>query len=139
MQFSFIRKFSVFLATIFVVMMFTGCSTSYRTVSADEAMKMMEGNKDFIILDVRTQEEYDKRHIPGAILLPIDEIKKGNVSILPDKNKKIFVYCWTGRRSEDSAAMLANMGYSNVINIGGIVDWQGAVEGTDLDDVSSGN
>ncbi len=133
MKFERCRIFCSLFAGIIIVMLFTGCTSSYRTISADDAQKIMSGTKDFILLDVRTQEEYDKKHISGAILLPIDEIKKGNVSVLPDKKQKILVYCWTGRRSEDSAAILADMGYSNVINFGGIVDWKGAVEGSEVD------
>ena len=71
-----------------------------------------------------------KKHIPHSILLPIEEIKNGNVAeVLPDKNQKILVYCWTGRRAEDAAAILFNMGYKNVVNLGGIVDWTGELEG----------
>ena len=133
MKFERSKIFFNLFAGIIIAMLFTGCTSSYRTISADDAMKIMSDTKDFILLDVRTKEEYDKRHIPGAILLPIDEIKKGNVSVLPDKKQKILVYCWTGRRSEDSAIMLADMGYSNVLNMGGIVDWKGAVEGSEVD------
>lgn len=120
------KKFTC-VVIVLVTVLLTGCAQGYRTISQDEAKKIISSEEDFILLDVRTQVEYEKKHIPNAVLLPIDEIRKGNVSVLPDKNQKILVYCWTGRRAEDSAAMLVEMGYKNVLNFGGLVDWTGAV------------
>lgn len=128
-----LKIISSFVAIIFIGTMFAGCTSSYRTVSPVEAQKILAGKKDYILLDVRTLEEYEKKHIPNAVLLPIAEIKAGNVmETLPDKKQKILVYCWTGRRAEDSAAMLADMGYSNVINLGGLIDWKGELEGSEI-------
>lgn len=132
MSFSLPKFFSTLISMFFIIVLFTGCNQSYRTIDADEAQKILADKKDYILLDVRTQEEYDKKHIPNAILLPIDEIRKGNVSVLPDKKQKILVYCWTGRRAEDASAMLAKLGYSNVIDFGGIVDWTGELEGSEV-------
>lgn len=132
MSFSLPKIFSTLISMFFIIVLFTGCNQSYRTTGADEAQKIIADKKDYILLDVRTQEEYDKKHIPNAILLPIDEIRKGNVSVLPDKKQKILVYCWTGRRSADASALLAKLGYSNVINFGGIVDWSGELEGSEV-------
>ena len=132
MSFSLQKFFSTLISMFFIIVLFTGCNQSYRTIDADEAQKIFADKKDYIILDVRTQEEYDKQHIPNAILLPIDEIRKGNLSVLPDKKQKILVYCWTGRRAEDASDMLAKLGYINVINFGGIVDWTGELEGSEV-------
>ena len=134
MSHNLLKIISSFVAIIFVGIMFAGCTSNYRTISQAEAQKILAGKKDYILLDVRTLEEYEKRRIPNAVLLPIAEIKAGNViATLPDKKQKILVYCWTGRRAEDASAMLVKMGYSNVINIGGLVDWTGEVEGTEVD------
>ena len=134
MSHNLLKIISSFVAIIFVGIMFAGCTSNYRTISQAEAQKILAGKKDYILLDVRTPEEYEKRRIPNAVLLPIAEIKAGNViATLPDKKQKILVYCWTGRRAEDASAMLVKMGYSNVINIGGLVDWTGEVEGTEVD------
>ena len=134
MSHNLLKIISSFVAIIFVGIMFAGCTSNYRTISQAEAQKILAGKKDYILLDVRTPEEYEKRRIPNAVLLPIAEIRAGNVvATLPDKKQKILVYCWTGRRAEDASAMLVKMGYSNVINIGGLVDWTGEVEGTEVD------
>ncbi|MBR5914522.1 MAG: rhodanese-like domain-containing protein [Selenomonadaceae bacterium] len=134
MAYSLIKIFSSFVAIFFVVIMFSGCTPNYETISPEEAQKILAEEKDYILIDVRTLSEYEKKHIPGAILLPIEEIRNGSVEkVLPDKKQKILIYCWTGRRAEDSAVMLAEMGYSNVINFGGLVEWEGEVEGSEVD------
>ena len=134
MSHNLLKIISSFVAIIFVGIMFAGYTSNYRTISQADAQKILAGKKDYILLDVRTPEEYEKRRIPNAVLLPIAEIKAGNViATLPDKKQKILVYCWTGRRAEDASAMLVKMGYVNVINIGGLVDWTGEVEGTEVD------
>ncbi len=106
-----------------------GGSKGFRQIGMDEAQKLIEAGTDALIVDVRTQEEYDKGHIPGAILLPIEDIREGKLDKLPDRDRELLLYCWTGRRSEDSAAILVDEGYTNVTDIGGFVDWKGAVEG----------
>ena len=119
-------------ATFFVMILFTGCGQAYKTISHEDALQIMQSKENFILLDVRTQEEYDKKHIPNAVLLPIDEIKKGNLDLLPDKDKIILIYCWTGRRAEDAAAILTQKGYKNIYNLGGIVAWTGPLEGDEI-------
>jgi len=89
-------------------------------------MKMAEAEK--LIVDVRTKAEYDAGHIPGAILLPSEDIKEGKLDALPDQQQKMMIYCRTGRRSAASAEILAKKGYTNVCDIGGIVDWKGEIE-----------
>jgi rhodanese-related sulfurtransferase len=95
----------------------------YQKITAQEARKIMQETDDYILLDVRTQEEYDEAHIEGAILLPDYEIEEKAGERLPDKNAMILVYCRTGRRSAASANKLLEMGYTQVIDFGGIVDW----------------
>jgi rhodanese-related sulfurtransferase len=123
------------LLIIFVTAILSGCgvSNSYTHLSQDDAKKIIQTESNVIILDVRTQEEYEKKHIKNSVLLPIDELRKGNFALLPDKNQKILIYCWTGRRAEASAEILAKENYTNVFEFGGLVDWTGEVEGTEVE------
>jgi len=95
----------------------------YKKISPAEASEMMSDGA--IVLDVRTQGEYDKGHIEGATLLPVGEIRDMAESVVPDKNAVIVVYCRTGVRSESAAKELIAMGYANVFDFGGIEDWPG--------------
>ena len=106
-----------------------GCSNDYQHISGNEAMKMMKSLSNVLVVDVRTKEEYDKRHIPHALWIPIEDIREGKLDALPDKNRPILLYCWTGRRAEDSAVMLVKYGYRNVYEFGGLVDWTGETVG----------
>lgn len=127
----------IFCLAMVVVMMFAcGCGgatsapaekSAYRQVSSDEARKMMETESGYIILDVRTQKEYAEGHILKAICIPNETIDKEPPSLLPDKEQEIFVYCRSGRRSKEAAQKLADMGYKNIIEFGGIIDWHGEV------------
>lgn len=101
----------------------SGDKVSYVSITAEEAKNLMDNETDYIILDVRTQEEYDDDHIEGAILIPDYEIADSAENILNDKEQLILVYCRSGRRSKNAAAELASMGYSNVKEFGGIIDW----------------
>mgnify|MGYP002627381456 CR=1 FL=1 len=121
----FIRKL---LPVIFLSFLLTGCSlNTAKHLTQDEAKEIMSSNPDAIILDVRSLDEYEKKHIPKAVLLPIDRLKEGDFSKLPDKDATILVYCWTGRRAEKAANLLAEHGYKNVYDFGGLVDWTGEV------------
>ena len=96
---------------------------SYQCISQDEAKRLMdEGN--CIVLDVREQSEYDEGHIENAVLLPYTEIDRRAEQVLPDKDALILVYCRSGRRSKIGAQSLADLGYTNVKEFGGIIDWQ---------------
>lgn len=122
-----------FLTTlmILIVAMCAGCGdVGYKHLTHEEALKIIADNPNVVILDVRAQDEYDKKHIPNAILLPIENLREGDFSKLPDKDAMILIYCWTGRRAEDSAEILVNNGYKNVYEIGGVADWKGDLEGT---------
>ena len=100
----------------------------YMNITAQEAKVLMDTEKDYIILDVRTQEEYDQGHIPGAILIPDTEIEDRAEGELTDKDQLILVYCRSGRRSKLAAQSLVELGYTNIREFGGIIDWPYEVE-----------
>lgn len=99
----------------------------YRQISQEEAQKMMDTEKDYIILDVRTPDEYAEGHIPGAICISHDSIPTDDIPELPDKDQLIMVYCRSGRRSKLAAEQLVAQGYTNVVEFGGINTWSGAI------------
>ena len=105
-----------------------GCSddgsATYEQISGAEAKALMDSESGYIIIDARTQEEYDQGHIPGAILIPEYEIADRAEKELPDKNQLILVYCRSGRRSKIAAEELVKLGYTNVKEFGGIIDWE---------------
>lgn len=100
---------------------------SYRRVSQDEAKQLMETESGYIILDVRSQEEYAQGHIPGAICVPLDTIGKEPVQELPDKEQLILVYCRSGNRSKQASQKLSDQGYTNIVEFGGINTWTGEI------------
>ena len=95
----------------------------YRSISPIDAKKMMSESADFIILDVRTEDEHKEIRIAGSVLLPVSEIKNRAEKEIPDKTKLIFVHCKSGRRSASAAKELVSLGYINVYDIGGISQW----------------
>lgn len=101
---------------------------SYRQITADEAARMMQEETDFVLLDVRTQEEYASGHIPGAICIPNETIGSEEIPELPDKDQLILVYCRSGNRSKQASQKLAEQGYTNVVEFGGINGWTGNLE-----------
>jgi len=98
---------------------------AYRQIGMDEAVAMMEEEHGYIILDVRTPEEYAERHIPGAINVPNEEIGDAEIPVLPDKEQLILVYCRSGNRSKQASEKLLALGYTNIVEFGGINDWPG--------------
>lgn len=98
--------------------------TGYIQISGKEAKEIMDTQTDYIILDVREQYEFDEGHIPGAIVIPYESIDARAENELPDKNQLILVYCRSGRRSKIAAQSLADLGYTNVMEFGGIIDWE---------------
>ena len=121
---------------LLAAMMLTACGQDkennqgavYVNITAEEAKQIMDTEEGYIILDVRTQEEYDEGHIPGAILIPNTEIEARAEEELPDKNQLILVYCRSGRRSKLAAEALVELGYTNIKEFGGIIDWPYEVE-----------
>ena len=100
-----------------------GEKTMYEQITPEEAKKIMDSGEEHIILDTREQDEFDEGHIPGAILIPYTEIDNKAEEMLPDKDKLILVYCRSGRRSKIASESLAKLGYTNVKEFGGIIDW----------------
>ena len=126
----------VSLLLLLAVMMLTACGQDkennqgavYVNITAEEAKQIMDGEEGYIILDVRTQEEYDEGHIPGAIVISHEEIAEKAEGVLTDKEQLILVYCRSGRRSKIAAEALVELGYTNIKEFGGIIDWPYEVE-----------
>ena len=97
-------------------------------ITAQEAKQIMDTQEGYIILDVREQEEFDQGHIPGAILIPYTQIEEMADEMLPHKEQLILVYCRSGRRSKIAAEALVELGYTNIREFGGILDWPYEVE-----------
>ena len=116
---------------LLAVMMLTACGQAkendreavYMNITAEEAKQIMDTEEGYVILDVRTQEEYDEGHIPGAIVISHEEIEEKAEDVLTDKDQLILVYCRSGRRSKISAESLVELGYTNIKEFGGIIDW----------------
>ena len=104
-----------------------GMVNSYSQISQEAAKEMMKANDGHVIVDVRRQDEYDEGHIPGAICIPDESIGSTQPAELPDLNQVILVYCRSGRRSKEASQKLFDMGYTNVYEFGGIIDWTGEV------------
>ena len=116
----------IFLAVLLLI----GCTApaeeiTYRQIDMDEAITMMEEESGYIILDVRTPEEFADKHIPGAINIPNETIGTEEIPELPDKDRLIMVYCRSGNRSKQASEKLATLGYTNIVEFGGINDWPG--------------
>lgn len=122
------KKIIFCLAALIMLISLAGCAdddapAEYVSISAAEAKALMDSETGYIILDVRTENEFAEGHIPHAILIPDYDIESRAEAELPDKKQLILVYCRSGRRSKNAAAKLAEMGYSNVKEFGGIIDW----------------
>ena len=100
-----------------------GQGAVYVNITAEEAKQIMDSEEGYIILDVRTQEEYDQGHIPGAIVISHEKISEKAEEVLTDKDQLILVYCRSGRRSKIAAEALVELGYTNIKEFGGIIDW----------------
>ena len=122
------KRFLLMLITFALPFCCVGCSdggsATYGQISGAEAKALMDSESGYIIIDARTQEEYDEGHIPGAILIPEYEIADCAEKELPNKDQLILVYCRSGRRSKIAAEELAKLGYTNVKEFGGIIDWE---------------
>ena len=121
---------------LLAVMMLTACGEDnendqgavYVNITAEEAKEIMDSEEGYIILDVRTQKEYDQGHIPGAIVISHEEIAEKAEEVLTDKDQLILVYCRSGRRSKIAAEAMVELGYTNIKEFGGIIDWPYEVE-----------
>ena len=118
---------------LMALLLLSGCAAqaqkeqSYRQINMDEAIAMMEAESDYIILDVRTPEEFSEKHIPGAINVANETIGSEEIPELPDKDQLILVYCRSGNRSKQASEKLVALGYTNIVEFGGINDWPGEV------------
>ena len=122
------RKYIAIVLVIIMAIGFTGCENkemSYKQISMEEAVSMMETETDYIILDVRTAEEFADKHIPNAINIPNEVIGTEEIAELPDKDQLILVYCRSGNRSKQASEKLVALGYTNIYEFGGINDWTG--------------
>ena len=127
------RKIKRLLPFVLSLMLLSSCGTpgssslGYRQITMDEAVKMMKDEKNYIILDARRPDEYAEGHIPGAINVPNEEIGTAEIAELPDKSQLILVYCRSGRRSKEASEKLVKLGYTNIVEFGGILDWKGDI------------
>ena len=122
------------LLSVLAIFVLAGCSketaeNSYKQISMDEAVTMMAEETDYIILDVRTPEEFAEKHIPNAINVPNETIGKDEIPELPNKEQLILVYCRSGNRSKQASEKLVKLGYTNIYEFGGINDWTGETVG----------
>ena len=120
------RILPFFLAALLLA----GCAApaeeiTYRQINMDEAITMMEEESGYIILDVRTPEEFADKHIPEAINIPNETISTEEIPELPNKDQLILVYCRSGNRSKQASEKLVALGYTNIVEFGGINDWPG--------------
>ena len=126
-------KHRLFLILL-IVLLLTGCAVStdkdvtYTQITLSEAVEMMESESDYIILDVRRPDEFATGHIPNAINIPNESIGTDEIYELPDKDQLILVYCRSGNRSKQASQKLVKLGYTNVVEFGGINDWKGEIE-----------
>ena len=137
------KKYMNLFLIVFVILVLAGCSNnktnntenleskknSYTQISMEEAVKMMEEESDYIILDVRRPDEFAEKHIPNAINVPNETIGKDEIPELPNKEQLILVYCRSGNRSKQASEKLVKLGYTNIYEFGGINDWTGETVG----------
>ena len=114
--------------SLFSITACSGTSATYEQISSQQAKNLIDTESDYIILDTRTEEEFAKGHIPNAILIPHYEIAQRAEKELPDKDQLILVYCRSGNRSKQASQVLADLGYTNVKEFGGVIDWEYEIE-----------
>ena len=132
------RKVVAVLLLLVMASAVTGCGgdtaddrkeqAKYRRITADEAQVLMQQEQDYLVLDVRSPEEFATGHIPHAINIPMEAFGDEPPRQLSDRNQTIFIYCVKGIRSMNVANRLAHMGYRNIVEMGGIQDWHGDIE-----------
>jgi rhodanese-related sulfurtransferase len=126
-------KIKKIIPIILSAFLFTGCAASssgektYKQISVEEAVKIMNKESGYIILDVRRPDEFAAGHIPNAINVPNEIIGSSDIPELPNKEQLILVYCRSGRRSKEAAEKLVALGYTNIVEFGGILDWNGEI------------
>ena len=124
-------KKRIWILVAAATLLLAGCGAAeqpgntYRQITQEEAAKLMAEQSDYLLLDVRTQAEFEQAHIPGALCIPNETIGTSEIPALPDKNQLILVYCRSGNRSKQAAEKLAQLGYTNIVEFGGINTWTG--------------
>lgn len=129
-----IRRFTLSLAlALTIALVVSGCATTNQPngeeaptvmkITAEQGKAMMDEDPAIILVDVRTQEEYSEEHIPNALLVPVDELESLAPNMMPDKDATYFIYCRSGNRSATAAQTLIELGYQNIYDMGGIIDW----------------
>ena len=121
---------------LLVILLLAGCAettggendATYRQITMSEAVEMMASESDYIILDVRRPDEFSAGHIPNAVNIPNESIGADEIDELPDKDRLILVYCRSGNRSKQASEKLVRLGYGNIVEFGGILDWKGEIE-----------
>ena len=121
---------------LLVILLLAGCAettggendATYRQITMSEAVEMMASESDYIILDVRRPDEFSAGHIPNAVNIPNESIGADEIDELPDKDRLILVYCRSGNRSKQASEKLVRLGYTNIVECGGILDWKGEIE-----------
>ena len=121
---------------LLVILLLAGCAdttggendATYRQITMSEAVEMMASESDYIILDVRRPDEFAAGHIPNAVNIPNESIGADEIDELPDKDRLILVYCRSGNRSKQASEKLVRLGYTNIVECGGILDWKGEIE-----------
>ena len=131
------KRFALTIASCMFLAAATACNggfyfgkqeqNKYTLISQEEAKKIIDSEQGIVIVDVRRQDEYDQGHIPGALLIPNETIMSTPPPELPDMDQKILIYCRSGNRSKQAAKKLADMGYTNIYEFGGINTWQGEI------------
>ena len=124
---------NMLLILLLPVLLLTGCAAAsnpteantYRQITLTEAVKRMEKEANYVLIDVRTEQEFAAGHIPNAILVPNETIGMQEIPLLPDKDQLIMVYCRSGNRSKQASDKLVKLGYTNIVEFGGIIDWPG--------------
>ena len=124
-------KIKRIITVLLSLLSLTGCgvlaspNNTYKQITMSEAIAMMEKEKDYIILDVIRPDEFAEKHIPGAINIPNEIIGTEEIEQLPNKKQLILVYCRSGNRSKQASEKLVKLGYTNIVEFGGIIDWPG--------------
>ena len=127
------RLLSVIAALVFLLAL-SGCGAAekegsvYMNINAEKAKEMMDGLEKFVLLDARSEEEFSEGHIPGAIVIPHEEVSERAEAEIPEKDVPVFVYCRSGNRSKTASKALVDLGYSEVYEFGGIIDWPYEIE-----------
>jgi len=116
-------RLKALLVFLIIIPLLYACTSSASLITPSEAKALISSSEDVILLDVRTPSEYNQAHVPGAILLPLDDIQNDMKTLFPDQNSTYIIYCRSGNRSADAVKLLKDLGYQNLYDLGGIIDW----------------